>query len=178
MLSLALQEYIFLLRTQKMKYLNVIYFSNFNICSNIANYFSYSKRIGTHFPCSSVIKESACSAGDPDSIPELGRYPGDGNGNPLQYSCLENPMDRGGTWQAIVHEVPGVRHDLVTKPPPCLNHSTLNQRIICWWYQRAIYFWRGVRKRELWWTNCQHPLDHRKSKWIPEKHLLLRHWLC
>ena len=53
MLSLALQEYIFLLRTQKMKYLNVIYFSNFNICSNIANYFSYSKRIGTHFPCSS-----------------------------------------------------------------------------------------------------------------------------
>ena len=95
MLSLALQEYIFLLRIQKMKYLNVIYFSNFNICSNITNYFSYSNRIITHFPCSSVIKESAYSAGDPDSIPELEGYPGERNGNPLQYSCLENSMDGG-----------------------------------------------------------------------------------
>ena len=40
-------------------------------------------------------KESACQAGDPGSIPGLGRSPGEGNGNPLQYSCLENPMDRG-----------------------------------------------------------------------------------
>ena len=47
---------------------------------------------------SSVGKESACSAGDPDSIPGWGRSPGEGNGNPLQYSCLENPMDRG-VWQ-------------------------------------------------------------------------------
>ena len=39
-------------------------------------------------------KESACNAGDPGSIPELGRSPGDGNGNPLQYSCLKNSMDR------------------------------------------------------------------------------------
>ena len=49
-------------------------------------------------------KESACNTGDPDLIPGLGRSPGEGNGNPLQYSCLENPMDRGA-WQAIV---PGV----------------------------------------------------------------------
>ena len=42
-------------------------------------------------------KESPCNAGDPDSIPGLGISPGEGNGNPLQYSCLENPMD-GGTW--------------------------------------------------------------------------------
>ena len=42
-------------------------------------------------------KASACSAGDLGSIPELGRSPGEGNGNPLQYSCLENPMD-GGDW--------------------------------------------------------------------------------
>ena len=41
--------------------------------------------------------ESACSVGDPGSIPVLGRSPGEGNGNPLQYSCLENPMD-GGAW--------------------------------------------------------------------------------
>ena len=54
------------------------------------------------FPCSSVGKEFACKAGDPGSIHGKGRYPGKGNGNPLQYSCLENPMDRGA-WQATVH---------------------------------------------------------------------------
>ena len=49
-------------------------------------------------------KESACNAGDLGSIPGLGRSPGEGNGNPLQYSCLENPMDRGAWW-ATVHGV-------------------------------------------------------------------------
>ena len=49
-------------------------------------------------------KESACSAGDLGSIPGLGRSPGEGNGNQLQYPCLENPMDRG-SWQATVHGV-------------------------------------------------------------------------
>ena len=48
------------------------------------------------FPCSSVGKESACNAGDLGSIPGLGRSPGEGNGYPLQYSCLENSTDRGG----------------------------------------------------------------------------------
>ena len=48
-----------------------------------------------HFPCSSVGKESACDAGALGSIPGSGIFPGEGNGNPLQYSCLENPMDRG-----------------------------------------------------------------------------------
>ena len=47
------------------------------------------------FPHSSVGKESACSAGDLGLIPGSGRSPGGGNGNPLQYSCLDNPMDRG-----------------------------------------------------------------------------------
>jgi len=65
---------------------------------------------------SSASKESACSAGDPASIPGLGRSPGEGNGNPLQYSCLENPMDRGA-WQAIVHGVARVGHNLAAKPP-------------------------------------------------------------
>ena len=69
------------------------------------------------FSHSSVGKESACSAGDPGSIPELGRSPEEGNGNLLQYSYLENPMD-GGTWQATVHGVARVGHDLATKPPP------------------------------------------------------------
>ena len=49
-------------------------------------------------------KESACQAGDAGLIPGSGRSPGEGNGNPLQYSCLENPMDREA-WLAIVHEV-------------------------------------------------------------------------
>ena len=47
------------------------------------------------FSCSSVSKESACNAGDLGLIPGLGRSSGEGNGNPLQYSCLENPMDTG-----------------------------------------------------------------------------------
>ena len=47
------------------------------------------------FPHSSVGKESTCNAGDLGSIPGLGRSPGEGNANPLQYSCLENLMDRG-----------------------------------------------------------------------------------
>ena len=53
------------------------------------------------FPCSSVGKASACSAGDLGLIPRLGRSPGEGNGNPLQYACLENPMDRGAWWAAV-----------------------------------------------------------------------------
>ena len=56
------------------------------------------------FPCSSVSKESACSAGDLGSIPGLGRSPGEENDNPLQYPCLENLMDRGDWW-AEVHGV-------------------------------------------------------------------------
>ena len=51
-----------------------------------------------------MVKVSACNAGDLGSIPGLGRSPGEGNGNPLQYSCLENPMDRGASW-ATVHGV-------------------------------------------------------------------------
>ena len=56
------------------------------------------------FPGGSAGKAAACNAGDPGSIPGMGRSSGEGNGNPLQYSCLENPMDRGA-WQATV---PGV----------------------------------------------------------------------
>ena len=56
------------------------------------------------FPGSSDGKASVCNAGDPGFIPRLGRYPGEGNGNPLQYSCLENSTD-GGAWWATVHGV-------------------------------------------------------------------------
>ena len=56
------------------------------------------------FPGDSGDEESACNVRELGSIPALGRFPGEGNGNPLQYSGLENPMD-GGTWQATSHEV-------------------------------------------------------------------------
>ena len=56
------------------------------------------------FPGGSVVKNPSTNVGDVDSIPGLGRFPGGGNGNPFQYSCLENPIDRGG-WQAMVHRV-------------------------------------------------------------------------
>ena len=56
------------------------------------------------FPSGSDGKASVCNAGDPGSIPRLGRSPGEGNGSPLQHSCLENPMGRGA-WQATVHGV-------------------------------------------------------------------------
>ena len=65
-------------------------------------------------------KESACNAGDLGSNPGSGRSSGEGNGNPLQYSCLENPMHTG-TWQATVHGVTRVRHDLATKPATMLK---------------------------------------------------------
>ena len=60
------------------------------------------------FPGGSEGKEFACNVGDPGSIPGLGRPPAEGNGNPLQYPCLENPMDRGAWW-ATVHRVPKSR---------------------------------------------------------------------
>ena len=69
----------------------------------------------------SVVKDLPAHAGDPPSIPGLGRSPGGGNGNSVQYSCLGNSMDRG-TWWATVYGVPGVGHDLATKQQ---QHSSL-----------------------------------------------------
>ena len=65
-------------------------------------------------PGGSFGRESACNTGDPGLIPGSGRSPGEGNGNPLQYSCLENPTGRGA-WQATVHGIQRVRHDLASK---------------------------------------------------------------
>ena len=73
------------------------------------------------FPGGSEVKASASNVGDSGSIPGLGRSPGEGNGNPLQYSCLENPMDEG-FWQATVH---GITKDQTER----LN-NTQNDKII------------------------------------------------
>ena len=67
---------------------------------NISAYYVHQRG----FPGGSDGKESACSAGDPSSIPGLGRSPGEGKGNPLQYFRPENPME-GGAWQTTVHGV-------------------------------------------------------------------------
>ena len=62
---------------------------------DVSEYFSLKLLTGSDFPGGSDGKASAYSAGDPGSIPGSGRSPGEGNGNPLQYSCLEHPMDGG-----------------------------------------------------------------------------------
>ena len=77
----------------------------------------YSQKCGG-FPGGSDGKESACNAGDPGSIPGSGRFPGEGNGNPLQYSCLEISMDRGAL-QATVYGV--------AKSQTRLNNTTISK---------------------------------------------------
>ena len=76
------------------------------------------------FPGGSAVKNlPACNAGDLGSVPGLGRSPGGGNGNPLQYSCLGNLMDRGA-WRAIDHRGhKRVRHDLVTRQQYISQHA-------------------------------------------------------
>ena len=80
------------------------------------------------FPSGSDGKDSACNAGDPGSIPGSGRSPGEGNSNPLQYSCLENSMDRGG-WQASCKELQRVGHAWATNmDSPVVKHLSFHYR--------------------------------------------------
>ena len=76
-----------------------IYFFNINI----------TQRRESGFPGSSVIKNPSANAGDMGSVPGLGRFHGEGNDNPLQYSCLKNPMDREA-WQATIQRVTKTKH--------------------------------------------------------------------
>ena len=87
------------------------------------------------FPPSSVGKESACNSEDMGSIPGLGRSPGEGNGKPLQYSCLENSMDRG-ILRAAVPGVARVGHDRVTfKYCSCISY-------MYYWYFSPLFMVR------------------------------------
>ena len=79
------------------------------------------------FPGGSEAKASAWNAGDPGSIPGSGRSPAEGNGNPLQYSCLENPME-GGAWWATVRGVIKSRTRLSDFTFTLLSTSLLEQR--------------------------------------------------
>ena len=76
----------------------MLYVYHTHICFNYQLFSLYITKdllLKQSFPGGSDGKESACNAGDQGLIPGLGRFPGEGNGNPLQYSCLENSMDRG-----------------------------------------------------------------------------------
>ena len=74
------------------------------------------------FPGGSDGKESTCNAADLGSIPGLGRSPKGGHGNPLQYACLENPMDRGAWWAIQFMGSKRVGHDRTTKHTAQLLH--------------------------------------------------------
>ena len=105
-----------MLKCMSNKHILVEFIMPHNIHNNTQN--------NTHqgFPGGSEVKASACNAGDLGSIPGSGRSPGEGNGNPLQYSCLEYPMD-GGAWWATVHGV--------TKSQTQLNNFTFIPKIQC-----------------------------------------------
>ena len=76
-------------------------------------------------------KESVYNEGDLGSIPELGRTPGEGNGNPLQYPCLENPMDRGAWW-ATARGSQRVRHGSVQQQHSVYNMvTTVDTSVLC-----------------------------------------------
>ena len=106
------------------KFLFLVFLSTFPQFPHLIFRFEsgYTKKKNVCIPHRSASKESACSAGDPSLVLGLGRSPGEGNGNPVQYSCLENPMDRGAWW-ATVHGVARVGHDF-TEPPTVTTNLT------------------------------------------------------
>ena len=121
-----------------------------------------------------MVKLPACNAGDPGSIPGWGRSPGEGNGSPLQYSCLENPMDRGAWW-AVVHGVEKswtqlsdftftfFTMDLEYSPFPIGQHCCLFHR---WWW---LLFSRPVMSDSVtpWTAACQASLSLTISQSLP-----------
>ena len=96
------------------------------------------------FPGGSEVKASACNAGDLGSIPGSGRSPGEGNGNPLQYSCLENPMGRGGWWATVTGSQSRTRlSDFTftfssTSAPPSSPSVTRSAHLTCRSFRCAV----------------------------------------
>ena len=105
------------------------------------------------FPGSSDSKETACNAVDPGSISGLGKSPGEGNGNLLQYSCLENSTHKmSGRLQAM--ESQRVKHDCMTNTHTVINHTPSDQKI--------IFF--------TWPINSFHPMNQLQFKVYDAKH--------
>ena len=143
------------------------------------------------FPGGSVGKKSSCNTGGPGSIPGLGRSPGEGNSNPLQYSGLENSMDRGAWW-AVVYGVTRIGHDLVTKSPPpgsallvpsWLTFSFLPalcsmiiSKIICWRERGQVWLGLELGKAPDTPRLCSAHIISRRSpcEWSPGVVLVLR----
>ena len=101
----SLKRLLQILDNMHLKYLEhntQLNYFNYPLQESMLEMYTNTRVYGGLFPRSSVGKESACNAGDLGSIPESERSPGGGNGNPLQYSCLEKPMDRGA-WRATVN---------------------------------------------------------------------------
>ena len=96
------------------------------ICDSVSFLFYSLVCFQLGFPGGSEVKASACNAGDLGSIPGSGRSPGEGNGNPLQYSCLENPMD-GGAWWATIHGVAKSRTRLSDFTSLCFQFNSVAQ---------------------------------------------------
>ena len=94
-------------------------------------------------------KESVCHIGDPGSIPGSGRFPGEGNSNPLQYSCLENPMDRGA-WPVTVHRV--AESDTTEQ----LTHTQKDQQVM----KSPVYYLAFVSVLYSWGSEVTQPIDY------------------
>ena len=105
------------------------------------------------FPGSSDSKESACNAGDPGSIPGLGRPPGEGNSYPLQYSCMEKSMERGDWW-ATVHRVTKIQIQLSNSH----SHFTFHfHRLKPVPHQRTQCLLHQMLERDLTQASCELP---------------------
>ena len=89
-------------------------------------------------------KESACNAGDADSIPGSGRSPAEGNGNPLQYSCLENSMD-GEAWQATVDRIP--KSWIWLSNWTCTHAKNAHDKLDTTFWALKYGFWLGVSSK-------------------------------
>ena len=99
-------------------------------------------------PLAQMVKEPACNAGDPGSIPGSGRFPGEGNGNPLHYSCLENPMDWGACWATVhgVSELDTTEWQILVLSSKPRHHLFLSsQASLGWWGRWTPWGHAGYR---------------------------------
>ena len=142
-----------------------------DLCSFPRQTIQYHNNPSLCFPGGSEVKAFACKAGDPGSIPGLGRSPGEGKGNLLQYSCLENPTDRGA-WQVTVHGVAKSRTRLSDFTSLHASTSNDEEAEVEWFYQdlqdlleltppkRCPFHYRGLEYKRRMSRNTWQLLSH------------------